>query len=679
MEIPEDTRFQFVIQVAGTSAMLLEGDAGLGYVHLTWPESDIEDLAGYVIYRSPLTNTNYSPIATVLTMTYTDTNVTNSQLYYYKYAILNTDFEETAESNEIALVPDDFTDPTTPVVTDDGAYTYLFTQLHATWSASDPETGIVEYKYCIGTAVGVCDTVGWTSLGVATEVTKTGLNLQDGETYYFNVKARNGAGHWSEVGSSNGITVDKLPAPTISTVEPITGVRTLSHVIAISGSDFATPTVKLDDTTLGEVVMNTSAWLNATVPSGMAAGVYTITVTNYDTQWAMLTDAYTATNPAHPVAPVSVSPASGTVGTDESSYTVNIEVGTVNDLAHFQFDLLFDSAVVQVSEVNLGWFLGSSGRNTATVGPDIDNTNGIITFGAFSYGSNPGASGSGSLATVTFTPVAQDCSVLTLQNVELIDTVDGAIPVQLNDGQVSVVVYPAYDFDRDCEVTVVDIMQVASRWNTHTGDPGYDAAYDLDSDDDIDITDIAIVANAWGQTCSGGCGGLAATRLTETGTSLRLRSAQLRTGPALRLVPERATARPGEVLIFDLMVYDVADLGAYQVTLEYDPTSLEVVEVQPGLVLAATGNSVANLEALSYDRQLNFGAFSYGDQSGATGDGVLAHVTVRVLKWGQRSLALSRTYLVDMAARFLAPGEVQGAVVDVGYRLYLPLLVKGQR
>ncbi|MBU0490215.1 MAG: peptidoglycan DD-metalloendopeptidase family protein [Chloroflexi bacterium] len=57
------------------------------------------------------------------------------------------------------------------------------------------------------------------------------------------------------------------------------------------------------------------------------------------------------------------------------------------------------------------------------------------------------------------------------------------------------------DLDHDCDVDVADIMQVASRWNTHTGDPGYDPAYDLDHDGDIDVADIMLVAAAWGQTC----------------------------------------------------------------------------------------------------------------------------------------------------------------------------------
>lgn len=55
-----------------------------------------------------------------------------------------------------------------------------------------------------------------------------------------------------------------------------------------------------------------------------------------------------------------------------------------------------------------------------------------------------------------------------------------------------------YDFDADGDVDVVDIMQVASRWNTKIGDTTYDATYDTDDDGDIDIVDIMKVAAQWG-------------------------------------------------------------------------------------------------------------------------------------------------------------------------------------
>jgi hypothetical protein len=101
----------------------------------------------------------------------------------------------------------DFTLPTTPSVVDDGDYTINTSQLHATWSSIDPESGIAMYQYAIGTSLGGTDIVNWTSAGTNIEVTHGGLSLSRGTTYYVAVKARNGQGIWSEIGTSDGITV----------------------------------------------------------------------------------------------------------------------------------------------------------------------------------------------------------------------------------------------------------------------------------------------------------------------------------------------------------------------------------------------------------------------------------------------------------------------------------------
>lgn len=108
----------------------------------------------------------------------------------------------------------DTTSPTKPVVTDDGAYTTDPTRLHATWTSSDPESGIAEYQYEIrlGSTTGTI-VVNWTSTGATASVTHTGLNLTQGKSYFFGVKAKNGVALWSAVGYSNGIKVDAT-APT---------------------------------------------------------------------------------------------------------------------------------------------------------------------------------------------------------------------------------------------------------------------------------------------------------------------------------------------------------------------------------------------------------------------------------------------------------------------------------
>ena len=48
--------------------------------------------------------------------------------------------------------------------------------------------------------------VGWTDIGTVTSVTRGGLDLVPGTTYWFTVKSRNGAGLWSLYGHSDGIT-----------------------------------------------------------------------------------------------------------------------------------------------------------------------------------------------------------------------------------------------------------------------------------------------------------------------------------------------------------------------------------------------------------------------------------------------------------------------------------------
>lgn len=71
-----------------------------------------------------------------------------------------------AAGNRLTLVstpPPDSTPPTTPVITDEGAYTLVLTQLHALWNANDPETCIAQCQYALGTTPQGSDVVGWTT------------------------------------------------------------------------------------------------------------------------------------------------------------------------------------------------------------------------------------------------------------------------------------------------------------------------------------------------------------------------------------------------------------------------------------------------------------------------------------------------------------------------------------
>lgn len=108
----------------------------------------------------------------------------------------------------------------------------------------------------------------------------------------------------------------------------------------------------------------------------------------------------------------------------------------------------------------------------------------------------PGPDRSGVLATISLSPQAKGESDFHLQNVQVTNTVSEAIPVELQDGHVTVL--ECIFGDLDCDVDVVDMMQVASRWRCRSEDGCYVENYDTDKGGDIDI--MKVVAH-WGETC----------------------------------------------------------------------------------------------------------------------------------------------------------------------------------
>lgn len=77
----------------------------------------------------------------------------------------------------------------------DISITTNLTQLEANWCCpADTNSDVAEYFYCFGTTPGDSDVVAWTSNGTSLSVTRTGLTLTPGQTYYCCVRAVNYAG-----------------------------------------------------------------------------------------------------------------------------------------------------------------------------------------------------------------------------------------------------------------------------------------------------------------------------------------------------------------------------------------------------------------------------------------------------------------------------------------------------
>lgn len=121
---------------------------------------------------------------------------------YYR-AIDNSDNTEMMRN---FIVKSDPTPPVTPSVTTNSQLVKLGQYISVSWSSKDPESGVDQYVYAIGTGPGRSNTRIWTPvyLQQTLQWKPTG---PVGTKYYFSVKVRNRAGVYSAIGVSNQVTV----------------------------------------------------------------------------------------------------------------------------------------------------------------------------------------------------------------------------------------------------------------------------------------------------------------------------------------------------------------------------------------------------------------------------------------------------------------------------------------
>jgi hypothetical protein len=166
----------------------------------------------------------------------TNLTLVDGVTYYFNVKAENSDGLQSAVTSAdgiCALLKStlDTTAPAAAATVNDGTGTDVdvtasSTSLSANWpAATDAQSGIAEYWYCIGTTAGGATIVSWTSAGAVTAVTRTGLSLTNGATYYVSVKAENGVGLQSSVRSSDGIYVKLAAAVDTTAPAAVTAVN----------------------------------------------------------------------------------------------------------------------------------------------------------------------------------------------------------------------------------------------------------------------------------------------------------------------------------------------------------------------------------------------------------------------------------------------------------------------
>ena len=239
-------------------------------------------------------------------------------------------------------------------------------------------------------------------------------------------------------------------------------------------------------------------------------------------------------------AKVKVDPASKRVPLSGGAFTIDIVAQDITNMGAYQTELTFNALTLQATISDTRGVPGEHWRSVSPVGPIIDNNLGRITFGAFTFGTQPGVNGTGTLATITFLPRAKGTSVLHLQNLQVANpasTMLSAIPV---DGQVEIAGCFG-DFDGDNDVDIFDLQLAASHWNCRTGNACYDAQFDAEPDGDIDVFDLQRFAAAWGSRC---------TIAIQKSSLLDVRRPELTIADAvsLKLLPGTPSVAPGHTL-----------------------------------------------------------------------------------------------------------------------------------
>jgi len=145
-------------------------------------------------------------------------------------------------------------------------------------------------------------------------------------------------------------------------------------------------------------------------------------------------DASVTASPVPPAVPMSMSPASTTLqGLPGEMFTVDVDMADVTDLGGFEFAVEFDDAVLNVSDIREGPFLGSLGGDTVCIenGFAQSPSSSRATFACAVSGYNQAPDGSGTIAHVDFVVKApfSGATALTLTDCEVADIDGFNIPV----------------------------------------------------------------------------------------------------------------------------------------------------------------------------------------------------------------------------------------------------------
>ena len=180
------------------------------------------------------------------------------------------------------------------------------------------------------------------------------------------------------------------------------------------------------------------------------------------------------------------------------TFTVQLDVENIVDLAGWQFDIAFDPAMLEVLEVKEGDFLKQEGATTFFQKGVINNRSGRITELRSARLSEGGVSGMGNMLLVSFKAKAEGKTQLALRNFQLADVT--GTPISAGPHEVEIVIAEHLitgDVNRDGQVSILDLVLVAQHFGKTVP---VNSEVDINGDGVINVLDLILVSQNMGES-----------------------------------------------------------------------------------------------------------------------------------------------------------------------------------
>jgi hypothetical protein len=281
--------------------------------------------------------------------------------------------------------------------------------------------------------------------------------------------------------------------------------------------------------------------------------------------------------------------------------SAGVVVSNVTNLGGFQFRLNFNPDVISFSSIDIGDFLGSTGRQVECVPPDVTSSSVTIACTTLGAAPPPGPDGSGVLAVVNFSAVANGTTALGLTNVKIVTVEAVVIPAATQDGSLDLILATPTPCPGECPTPTITPTPTATLTPvpTPTLDP---------------------------ETCP----------TLEHAT--------------MCVQPGSQTVTTGEEFTVDIVVNNVSELGAYEFEIHFDPIRLDFISVENGTFLGSTGRTVSCIAPLIGVGSVRYACATLGPSpAGPSGSGVLATLTFSAVNAGSSDLPLVLASLADIS------------------------------